>query len=45
MEALTNHDCQFLYDHNTNSSNIIAGAVFEKFDFITMKQHLLSKVT
>lgn len=45
LEILTCHDQQFLVDNSSNNHNIVAGAIFEKFDFISMKQHILSKVS
>lgn len=42
-QALTHHDCSFLYDVNTNNHTIIVAAEFEKFDYLSMKTHLLSK--
>lgn len=45
LEILTCHDCQFLCDDDFNNNNIVAGAILEQFDYISMKQHILSKVT
>ena len=40
MEVLGNYDYSFLLDDNTNQHMIVAVGIFEKFDYVTMKQYL-----
>jgi len=44
LEALSFHDYSFLLDTQENNNTIIGVAFFEKFDYETIKQHLISKL-
>lgn len=44
-QALGNHDFQFLLDEKDNNHIIVGAGIFEKFDYLAMKQHLLAKTT
>lgn len=41
--SLGNHDFQFLLDEKDNNHLIVGAGVFEKFDYISFKQHLINK--
>lgn len=43
LEAVGNLDYSLMLDDNDNTHNIVGAAVFEKFDFISMRKHILSK--
>ena len=43
MEVLGNHDYSFLLDDEKNQHMIVAVGIFEKFDFVTMKNYMAEK--
>ena len=42
-EALGYHDYSFLLDDDVNQHTIVAVGIFEKFDYVTMKNYLREK--
>ena len=43
MEVLGNHDYSFLLDDEKNQHIIVAVGIFEKFDYVTMKNYMFEK--
>lgn len=44
-EALGAHDYSFLLDEEVNQHIIVGVGIFEKFDYLSMKQYMLKKCT
>jgi len=42
-EALGAHDYSFLLDEPVNQHIIVGVGIFEKFDYVSMKQYMLEK--
>ena len=42
-EMLGLHDTSFLLDDDVNQHTIVAVGIFEKFDYVTMKNYLIGK--